>query len=569
MFLNKVPVDLGGILQAHWSLFWENVSDSLLVVNENDEVVFYNKPAQVLFNDLGYKKLDIKALGIASSLSEGKPKYNLRVKVENAIMIINILPMGDRYCLIIIQDITKLENLEHKLEAIEETNKELNDIIDLSADGLVSVNGNGIILRMNKAYEDIVGIKGENFVGRPVRCLKEEGYLPDLVSSHVITDLKPKNLFLRIRDKDVLLTGRPVFNNSGKLIRIVANIRDLSELNKLKEEIKNYKQLTERYQTELNCFRAKYSEKQVVASSYLMRKTLEFVMQAAQVDANVLICGESGTGKEVIAKIIHQSGNKRKGPFISINCGAIPANLLESELFGYEPGAFTGASKTGRVGLFEAAAEGILFLDEIGEMPLELQVKLLRVIQERTFRRVGSNKEKELKSRLVAATNRDLKKMVDKGSFRKDLYYRLNVIQIHVPPLRERKEDIPPLVNQFLNKFNTKYKLNKKIPDHIMVQLLAYDWPGNVRELENAIERLVVFSQGALLEPELMREAILGNPIMDNYVPITGSLQTVLEETERRLILSVYKECGSTRKTALKLGVSQPTIVRKLQKYMK
>lgn len=566
---------LRSLLKYNPLLIWHNSFDSLMIVDSSLKEIYYNSSLHRLINSVAPKNTSIETflmdmcifLGVESIFQNDKPKYNVKVKEDGLVLIANIIPLSDYYCMVIFQNITKLEIYEKKIDMIEEVNKELNDIIELSADGLVTVDANGITLRMNKAYEEIVGVNAKDFVGKPVTLLKEQGYLPDLVSIHVLSDFKPKNLYHVIRGKDVLLTGRPVFSSNGKLIRVVANIRDLSELNKLKEELNSYKELTERYELELQCFRAKNSDSGMVFSSPVMRNTVEFALRVAQVDSNVLIYGESGTGKEVIARLIHQHGRNGKGPFIGINCGAIPVNLLESELFGYESGAFTGASKSGRVGLLEASANGTLFLDEVSEIPLELQVKLLRVIEERTFRPIGSNKEKVLRSHIVAATNRDLQKMVEEGKFRKDLFYRLNVIQINVPPLRERREDIPLLINYFLKKISLKYGMRKEISERAVAKLMNYDWPGNVRELENMIERLVVFSQGTLLEPDLINKSFLGNTDKEIALNLCGTLKQILEETEKRIILNTYKECGSTRKTALRLGVSQPTIVRKLRTY--
>lgn len=566
---------LRSILENNPLLIWYNSFDLLMIVDSYLKEIYYNNSLHSLINSIAPKSVSIETFLMEISISfevpslirDGRPKYNVKARKDGLILVANIIPISDCYCLIIFQDVAKFENYEKKIDMIEEVNKELNDIIELSADGLVTVDANGIILRMNKAYEEIVGIDAKDFIGKPVTQLKEQGFLPDLVSVHVLRDLKPKNLYHVIRGKDVLLTGRPVFNSNGKLIRVVANIRDLSELNKLKEELNSYKELTERYELELRCLTAKNSGVEVIYSSPVMRNTVELALRAAQVDSNVLIYGESGTGKEVVARIIHQHSRHGNGPFIGINCGAIPVNLLESELFGYESGAFTGASKSGRVGLMEASANGTLFLDEISEIPLELQVKLLRVIEEKTFRPIGSNKEKVLRSHIVAATNRDLRKMVEDGKFRIDLFYRLNVILIKIPPLRDRREDIPLLVNYFLKKYSQKYGLKKELSDRAVAKLMNYDWPGNVRELENMVERLVVFSQDTILDPDLLNVPILGDSDKENSFDLCGTLKQILEETEKRVILNTYKECGSTRKTALRLGVSQPTIVRKLRIY--
>jgi len=301
-----------------------------------------------------------------------------------------------------------------------------------------------------------------------------------------------------------------------------------------------------------------------VGNSTELRGVMEMITIVADADSTVLIEGETGTGKEIVARMIHKNCRRKDAPFITINCGALSASLLESELFGYEPGAFTGADKKGKVGLFEAAAGGTLFLDEIGEMPIEMQAKLLRAIEEKKIRRIGSNEERVVDIRILAATNKDLKTMVDAGLFREDLFYRLNVIRIFVPPLRERKEDIPELMWHFLKKFNQQYGTKTVISGELVTKFMSYNWPGNVRQLENTIERLVVLRRGSTLDMESIADDIIfpGDQILTEK-----TLKEILEEKERDVILHTYEKHKSTRETARRLGVSQPTIVRKLQKY--
>ncbi|MCF8107134.1 MAG: sigma 54-interacting transcriptional regulator [Desulfohalobiaceae bacterium] len=455
---------------------------------------------------------------------------------------------------------TTKETCRKQIERLEETVQELNEVIDLSADGLVSVDSQGILLRMNKAYEDIVGVKARDFIGRPALELKKQGYLPDLVSLQVLKDLRPKHLFVQLEDREVLLTGRPVFNARGKLIRVVANIRDLTDLNNLKDELRKYQDLTSRYQTELKQFRAMESANDLISCSRVMKHVVETAVRASLADATTLISGETGTGKEIVARIIHRAGPRQGGPFITINCAALPETLLEAELFGYEQGAFTGAKSQGQMGLFEAAQGGLLFLVEIGEIPSSMQAKLLRAIQEKKIRRIGGSREIELDLNLVAASNIDLKKKVAESLFRADLYYRLNVIHIRLPPLRQRMEDIPLLVKHFLTLFNEKYKARKEIGQETLDSLFDYDWPGNVRELENIIERLVVLDQGPGLDNELL-------PVSSPGSAFDQSLSELIEKTEKEAILKTYQQCRSTRKAALKLKISQATMSRKLQKH--
>jgi PAS domain S-box-containing protein/TyrR family helix-turn-helix protein len=476
--------------------------------------------------------------------------------------VANISPVDDNRCLVILNDLTEMRQLESKVEAIVKTNKELNDIINSSADGLVSVDENGILTRMNEACEKIVGVRAEDFIGGPAIRLVEEGYVPDVVSRHVIKDLKLKNLYLKINGREVLITGKPVFDSNGRLIMVVINLRDMTELNNLRREIQIFNQLKQQFTTELERLRAKVVEGELVGESSQIKKVIGLTIQAAHMGSSILITGETGTGKELIAKMIHRNSRRKDGPFIAVNCSALPGPLLESELFGYETGSFTGADKKGRAGLFEAADGGTLFLDEIGELPLEMQVKLLRAIQEKQIRRLGGTREIAVNIRLVSATNRKLKKLVEDGRFREDLFYRLNVINIHIPSLKERREDIPLLTEYILEKFNRKFNVKIKIPREMMARFQAYDWPGNVRELENTIERFVVLSLG--LESEVIQDDIFSNVHLSGT---STSLKDIMESTEKEVIVRAYRECSSTRKAAKKLGISQATMTRKLQKY--
>lgn len=310
-----------------------------------------------------------------------------------------------------------------------------------------------------------------------------------------------------------------------------------------------------------------------------IKKIINDCLKVSKIDSTVLITGESGVGKEVVAKIIHQASERAHGAMISINCASIPENLLEAELFGYEKGAFTGALNNGKPGLFEIAHGGTLFLDEIGDMPSRLQAKLLRVIQDKEIYRIGSISPKRVDVRIIAATNRDLKKMISYGAFREDLYYRLNVIAINIPPLRERKEDIKPLIGFFLNKYNNKFNSNIKIAEDALSFLENYYWPGNVRELENLIQRVVIFSENEIVDKSYLMDNFMDNADyrMDNNNELENisnynlfqsmSLQEAIEKIEREILITVKNKCKTTKEMAEVLKVSQPTIVRKLKKY--
>jgi len=302
-----------------------------------------------------------------------------------------------------------------------------------------------------------------------------------------------------------------------------------------------------------------------------MERVYQLAARVAAVDSTVLVTGESGVGKQVVAETIHRMSKRSDGPFVTVCCGAIPENLLESELFGYEAGAFTGALREGKPGTIEVSHGGTLFLDEIGDLPLSLQVKLLHFLQNKQIVRVGGTKSRSVDTRVVAATNLDLRSMVDKREFREDLYYRLNVVPIIIPPLRDRREDIPILVSHFLSRYNERYGLDKRISPDTLNLLVEYDWPGNVRELENMVERLVVTVEDPVITPLHVPKGILRGSSSDRPVTVAGvmPLKEAIEEVECQLIEKAYSRFGNTYKMAEALGVNQSTIVRKMHKYVK
>lgn len=456
----------------------------------------------------------------------------------------------------------------HSIEraSVPELFKELSAIIHSSYDGIFIADGNGVVLRLNQAYERITGIRASEIVGKNMKELVEAGFYDESVTLLVIDKRETVTINQTVRkNRKILVTGNPIFDEAGNLFRVVTNVRDITELTLLQNQLLQTKEQTLKYKTELSHLRAmQIQDKEIISRSTNMLKVIELSVKVADVDSTVLINGESGTGKEMIAKLIHKHGRSVVRPFIKINCAAIPEALLESELFGYEGGAFTGAKREGKPGLFELAHTGTLFLDEVGDLPLLLQVKLLRAIQEKEIMRVGGTKPIHIDARIIAATHRNIAQMVQEGTFRQDLYYRLMVVPIYLPPLRKRKEDIPLLVMHFIDKFNQHFGYNKKIMPHVIDTLANYSWPGNVRELENVIERMMVTALGDEITPDLMPENISPKA----FLPKRGTkLKDAVEQTEAYLLSEGYKESGSWPKVAEMLGVDRTTVFRKVTKY--
>ncbi len=449
--------------------------------------------------------------------------------------------------------------------------RELDATINFSYDEIYITDGKGVTLRANAAFEENCGVRVEEILGRSVFDLEKERVFYPSATRLVLETLKQQTILQTQKSgKQILVTATPVFNEDGSIFRVITNSRNVDKLNELKEKLEELEQEKQRYYQELMELRQRVlQEEAIVVSSPSMQKLVAMAEKIAKVDSTVLLLGESGVGKGVIAGLIHQLSPRKEGPFVHINCGAIPENLLESELFGYESGAFTGASREGKRGKIELASGGTVFLDEIGELPLNLQTKLLHVIQEKQMTRIGGIKVIKLDVRFIAATNQNLEEHVAKGKFRRDLFFRLNVLPIKIPPLRERREDIIPLTEQILKKYNQKYNTRKRVKPEVLDYFLSYPWPGNIRELENLLERLVVVGDTTIAAEDLPA------PIRKSYrrgeteraLSPRFSLTESLEEYERSLLQKVFNESSSTYEMAERLGINQSTVVRKLKKY--
>ena len=457
------------------------------------------------------------------------------------------------------------------IEKLESINRELEAIFDSSHDGIVVADQHGVFIKINSSYERITGISRKQIIGETARSIIAKGLVSDSATLHVIETGQPYTSQQTFRSgRQSVITGSPVFDKEGNFVRVVTNVRDMTEINHLKEQLAESQVKLHHYSkiVETLTDEQKFKEK-LIFRSRAMSVVRDSAAKFAKVDAPLLITGESGVGKEVIADFIHSNSLRKGQPYLKINCGAIPENLLESELFGYEGGAFTGARKEGRTGLFEMANGGAVMLDEVGELSLALQVKLLRFVQEKEFYRVGGKKIVKVDVRIIAATNRDLQKMVDQKEFRSDLFFRINVLKIHVPPLRERPEDVIPLVGFMLDKFNRKYGVEKRISGDLYHRLVSHHWAGNIRELENLMERLVVVSDRNEISsdhlPDEMRQEVC-----ERHAGMMGgelSYKEAKDEFERVFLLRALEKYKSSRHVAEKLGVDHSTIVKKAARY--
>lgn len=436
------------------------------------------------------------------------------------------------------------------------TSRQLEVVMDTLKYGVVAVDREGKISCFNRAAEKILGVSSQQVMGCSL-----DGFLPGspmletLVKGKEIVE-KPVIYKVKNKKKMLLCSSRPI-ENEGEIIGAVESFRDYNEAQKLAYRLTGNDYI--------------YTFDDIIGSSELMQEVKRKAERVAQSLSTVLIEGESGTGKELFARAIHAASSLAKGSFIPINCSAIPDSLLESELFGYERGAFTGAREGGKPGKFELADGGTLFLDEIGDMPLYLQAKLLRVLQDRMIERLGGTRPIPVNVRIIAATNRNLAVMVENGEFRKDLYYRLNVVPLYIPPLRERREDIEVLLTRYLNKYNEI--MGKEIDGYasdVYKFLLEYDWPGNVRELENAVECAVNLAEGKKIEmehlPVRIRDYRKNNGAAS---PTKSTLKERSRQIEKRILRDLLQKYGtsvsSKEKVAQILGISRATLYRKIK----
>lgn len=438
---------------------------------------------------------------------------------------------------------------------------DLKDVFEYAFDEIFVTDEQGIVVRVNSTCERHYQLAAEELVGKHVKELQKDGIFYPSATLEVIEKKRPIELVQTTKSGEYLhVRTRPVFDDEGNLRRVISYSRDLTELYQLRQKVEEMDNQLKTYKKEL---RETYEHEGLIFKSLAMQKIVDTIKKVSVVDSTVLVLGETGVGKSRLVRHLHEVSHRKNESFYEINCAALPTNLIESELFGYSGGSFTGANREGKKGLLESAHKGTLFLDEIGEMPLEIQAKLLQVLQEKTFRPIGGRELKKVDVRIVAATNRDLSMMVKQGTFRKDLYYRLNVIPIAIPPLRERTEDILPLIYHYLQHFNKKYGRDVKLAPSTLQMFVGYPWEGNNREIENVIERIVITVDDVVTVEDL--------PLSMQEVAVEQSGQSLykmLEEVERNIILKAYKTYGSSYKVAEFLQISQSAATRKIKKFI-
>lgn len=446
------------------------------------------------------------------------------------------------------------------------------EICDNLPDAIYVADKDGKTIYVNEVYSQLSGISREEVIGENVHRINREkklytnGVIPSLLKNPRRTE---QIGIMNRTDTKVYITGFPIFDENQQLKYAVAHDRNIQQLEIVKDQLIKLKEAQSMKESEIEYLRTQQMKQvELVFKSPQMYQALSTAMAVAPTDATVLITGESGTGKEVITNQIYQASKRCGQPFLKLNCAAIPETLMESELFGYTPGSFTGANKNGKTGIFELANHGTLMLDEIGEMSMPMQTKLLRVLQNHEITKIGGTQPIPVDVRIISATNRDLLECIKEKTFREDLYYRLNVVPIKLAPLRERKEDIEILIQHFLSIFNKKYNKQIEIYSDALHLMEAYNWPGNIRELENVIERLVVINNNNVIDKKTVT-MVLGLQVDTSFNPIGDSydIKAATSAVERHLIERALNEFSSKRKAAAALGIDHSTLIKKCQRY--
>ncbi|WP_238881729.1 sigma 54-interacting transcriptional regulator [Clostridium sp. YIM B02551] len=564
---------------------FSNIPNGIIASDENDIITIFNEEAERILDlsssdVIGKKVYDAVPLSNLHEINKtGKSELMVREVINNRILLINRTPIVidkiPKGALSIFSDISNLEKVKDELKTVKELQERLQLILETVQDGICVINSEGYITYVNRAYLRILNEKEENILNKNIKEISPKGARRNVLETgeSIIGAISYKE------NNIVIVSNVNPIVVDGEITGVVSVIKNVTEIQDLSEKLSKASAKAEYLEQEL--IRTKKPDSafsKYIGYSGKVLDALATAFKAARTDATVLIRGESGTGKELIAEGVHFASENSVGSFVRVNCAAIPQNLLESELFGHEKGAFTGAIKR-KLGKFELAQNGTIFLDEIGEMDKSMQAKVLRVIQEKEFQRVGGEENIKINVRIIAATHRNLEEMVKSMDFREDLYYRLNVIPIFLPPLRERKQDIAPLLEHFIEKISKK--INKKIDlvtNEAMEALLEYKWPGNIRELENLVERLMALNETGIIEvkdlPAYMKEEgnLSSNLVRSkkkDYIEeiLEGDNILPLKEYERIIIEKALKKYGSYNAAGKVLGLTHKTVAAKARQY--
>lgn len=563
-------------MERIYKIVLDSIIEGVIIVDRDARVLYINKNAQKLLNlpsDIIGKKVDevVKNTRLHIVVQTGIPEIDQVQHTENAVIITSRIPIKDENgkivgAVAVFRDITSIRKLAEEITNLKEIEAQLKAIIDSTNDAISVADENGIVRLVNKAYTKITGYSPEDVIGKPATVDIAEGESIHMLIAKLRQPIYNARLKVGPAKKEVIVNATPLFVK-GKFKGSVAVVHDVSEILKLTNELEEVKRL-------IRHMRAQYTFDDIIGDSKLIQIAKEQAKKVAQTPATVLLRGESGTGKELFAHAIHNASPRRNKPFVSVNCAAIPESILESELFGYEEGSFTGALHGGKKGLVEEADGGTLFLDEVGKLPLSLQPKLLRFIETKEYVPVGGRNVKKVDVRIIAATNMELEKMVRNGDFLPDLYFRLNVFPIYLPSLKDRKEDIPKLAVHIVKKLNQQYgRMVEGISPAVIKYIVSKDWPGNVRELENFLGRVMINmgpEERYIELKHLPEDSGLKVEKKEEEFSDIGekSLKDLVEEYEKKIIFTVLKQTGGDKVKAAKLlDISIRTLYYKMERY--
>ncbi|MEW6661196.1 MAG: sigma 54-interacting transcriptional regulator [Bacillota bacterium] len=554
-----------------------SIHNGIVAVDEEGRILLFNKAMEKIYRcpaeeAIGKQiKRIIPSTGMYKVLKTGQLHIGRKFYHDNKMYLVNRTPIFSEGqtsgAVSVIQEITELQSVLQELQSVKDLMGTLETILQSAYDGLIVVNTQGLVNMVNDAFCSLFEVQSQECLGKHVLDIIENSKLHFVAAN----GKAEKSDLIIVKGKEVLVMQIPIVKEGvtiGALGKFI--YKDLNELNALALKVNALHSELVYYRDEVQKFRsAKYGLDNIIGHNAEISRLRETIKRVALTNSTVLIRGETGTGKELVAHALHMESGRKYGPFIKVNCAAIPEQLLESELFGYDEGAFTGAKKRGQIGKFELADGGTIFLDEIGDLPLPLQSKLLRVLQEKEIERLGSGKAKKIDVRVVVATNQILEDLIKKGRFREDLFYRLNVVTLSLPPLRERKEDLDCLVEHFIAKFNREFSVtvNGMAPS-VWNLFRNYHWPGNVRELENVIERAFNVVEGNMVLLQDLPSYLRKFTQSSRLIARPQALQALLEQTEKAAIKEVLNITEGNKAQAAKLlGISRAWLYRKISQY--
>lgn len=573
----KTETKIADILTPHMIEFLESFRNGILIVDLDGLIQHVNATGCQM---LGLKLSEVIGRSITSIapgtdilqvIREGKPSLRREIRFGDNLFLVDRTPFLANGEVVggisVFQDVTDYEEVTKKMSAQEKELRQFKELVDQLYDGILMCDKNGYVTMINQTYCDFLNTTIEEAIGKHVTEVVENTRM------HVVLKTGKPELgqLMRIGDREIIVSRMPLREGDqivGALGKVVFS--DLRELRSMVERYNIMERKLDFYRQELKRFMgAKYSFDHIFADHPLMKEAIRLAKRVSQTKSSILILGESGTGKELFAHAIHEASARSECAFVRVNCAAIPKDLMEAELFGYEEGAFTGAKKGGKPGKIELAHGGTLFLDEIGDMPPDMQVKLLRVLQEREVERVGGTRPIPVDIRVIAATHRPLEQLIREGTFREDLYYRLNVFTINIPPLRVQGPSILALANHFVRQLNRDlYTRVSGLSERVQEMFLSHRWPGNVRELHNVLERAVQLAEQGELLPEHLPPYLQDQQVVSQGETVTLDLEAELAKTERRVLELALTTCnGNKAQAAQVLGIHRASLYRKLEKY--